>query len=147
MRSGVSIRSCSPGVDTAGMTSGGVVKIKTAVPGLGPARLTLLRLCYHAPLLRSYGDATTHTSACRPGHAHGPIPLAFWEARRPKGGSTTDSDRLTLKALAIMSIRRVYTAYALLACLAQGDPEAQLLRPRLHEQGRFASPRRFFPAL
>ena len=46
-----------------------------------------------------------------------------------------------------MLIRRVYTAYALLAFPAQDDPVAQQLRPRSHEQGRFASPWRFFPAL
>jgi hypothetical protein len=68
-------------------------------------------------------------------------------ARRPKGGPITDSDRLILKALTIMIIRRVYTVYALLAFLAQDDPVAQQLRPLLHQHGRFASPRRFFPAL
>jgi hypothetical protein len=57
------------------------------------------------------------------------------------------SDRLIPKALAIMIIRRVYTAYGLLAFLAQDNPVAQQLRPLLHEHGRFASPRRFFPAL
>jgi hypothetical protein len=50
------------------------------------------------------------------------------------------SDRLIPKALAIMIIRRVSTAYALLAFRAQDDPVAQQLRPLLHEHGRFASP-------
>jgi hypothetical protein len=46
-----------------------------------------------------------------------------------------------MKALVIMIIRRLYTAYALLAFLAQDDPLPQQLRPLLYEQGRFPSRR------
>jgi hypothetical protein len=46
-----------------------------------------------------------------------------------------------VKALVIMIIRRLYTAYALLAFLAQDDPVPQQLRPLLWEQGRFPSRR------
>src|SRR5687768_13600564 len=40
-----------------------------------------------------------------------------------------------------MIIRRLYTAYALLAFLDQEDPLPQQLRPLLREQGRFPSRR------
>jgi hypothetical protein len=42
-----------------------------------------------------------------------------------------------VKALVIMIVRRLYTAYALLAFLAQDDLLPQQLRPLLCEQGRF----------
>jgi Transposase DDE domain len=62
-------------------------------------------------------------------------------ATRARGRPKTYSDRLILKALVIMIIRRVYTAYALLTFLAQNDPVAQQLRPLLHEHGRFPTRR------
>jgi hypothetical protein len=43
-------------------------------------------------------------------------------AKRPRGRPTTYSDRLILKALVIMIIRRLSTAYALLTFLNQADP-------------------------
>jgi hypothetical protein len=46
-----------------------------------------------------------------------------------------------MKALVIMIIRRLYTAYALLAFLDQGDAVAVRLRPLLCEHGRFPSRR------
>jgi hypothetical protein len=46
-----------------------------------------------------------------------------------------------VKALVIMIIRRLYTAYALLTFLEQDDPLPQQLRPLLYEQGRFPSRR------
>ena len=46
-----------------------------------------------------------------------------------------------MKALVIMIIRRLYTAYALLAFLNQDDPLPRQLRPLLYEQGRFPSRR------
>jgi hypothetical protein len=46
-----------------------------------------------------------------------------------------------MKALVIMIIRRLYTAYALLAFLAQDDPLPQQLHSLLSEQGRFPSRR------
>jgi Transposase DDE domain len=60
---------------------------------------------------------------------------------RPRGRPKTYSDRLIVKALVIMIIRRLYTAYALLAFLHQADPLPQQLRLLLYEQGRFPSRR------
>jgi hypothetical protein len=62
-------------------------------------------------------------------------------AKRPRGHPKTYSDRLIVKALVIMIIRRLYTAYALLAFLAQDDPLPQQLRPLLCEHDRFPSRR------
>ena len=61
--------------------------------------------------------------------------------KRPRGHPKTYSDRLMVKALLIMIIRHLYTAYALLAFLEQDDPLPQQLRPLLCEQGRFPSRR------
>jgi hypothetical protein len=61
--------------------------------------------------------------------------------KRPRGHPKTYSDRLIVKALVIMIIRRLYTAYAFLAFLEQDDPLPQQLRPLLYEQGRFPSRR------
>ena len=61
--------------------------------------------------------------------------------KRHRGHPQTYSDRLIVKALVIMVIRRLYTAYALLAFLEQDDPLPQQLRPLLSEQGRFPSRR------
>ena len=60
---------------------------------------------------------------------------------RPRGRPKTYSDRLVMKALVIMLIRRLYTAYALLTFLAQDDAVAVQLRPLLGEHGRFPSRR------
>ena len=57
--------------------------------------------------------------------------------KRPRGRPKTYSDRLILKALVIMIIRRLYTAYALLTFLEQDDTVAQQLRPLLSERGAF----------
>jgi DDE family transposase len=61
--------------------------------------------------------------------------------KRSRGRPKTYSDRLIVKALVIMIIRRLYTAYALLAFLAQEEAVGQQLRPLLHEQGRFPTRR------
>jgi Transposase DDE domain len=61
--------------------------------------------------------------------------------KRPQGRPKTYSDRLLVKALVIMIIRRLYSAYALLAFLEQEDPLPQQLRPLLWEHGRFPSRR------
>jgi hypothetical protein len=61
--------------------------------------------------------------------------------KRPRGRPKTYSDRLLVKALVIMIIRRLYTAYALLAFLEQDDPLPQQLRSLLYEQGRFPTRR------
>lgn len=70
---------------------------------------------------------------------HLPGPSA--PVKRPRGRPQTYSDRLILKALVIMIIRRLYTAYALLTFLEQADAVAQQLRPLLSEQGRFPTRR------
>ena len=49
--------------------------------------------------------------------------------KRPRGHPKTYSDRLIVKALVMMIIRRLYTAYALLAFLDQEDSLPQQLRP------------------
>ena len=61
--------------------------------------------------------------------------------KRPRGCPRQYSDRLMLKALIIMIIRRLYSAYALLRFLEQDDPVVIELRPLLVEQGRFPSRR------
>jgi hypothetical protein len=62
-------------------------------------------------------------------------------AKRSRGRPKTSSDRLIMKALSIMMIRRLYTAYALLAFLNQDDPLPRQLRHLLAEQRRFPSRR------
>jgi hypothetical protein len=67
-----------------------------------------------------------------------------WPSEPPKrlrGHPKTYSDRLIVKALVIMIIRRLYTAYALLAFLDQDDPLPRQLRPLLCEHERFPSRR------
>lgn len=69
------------------------------------------------------------------------LPWPAAPGKRPRGRPKTYADRLILKALVIMIIRRLYTAYALLTFLDQEDAVAQQLRPLLHEQGRFPTRR------
>ena len=60
---------------------------------------------------------------------------------RPRGCPRQYADRLMLKALIIMIIWRLYSAYALLRFLEQDDPVVIKLRRLLVEQGRFPSHR------
>jgi len=69
------------------------------------------------------------------------IPLPPPPAKRKRGRPQDYSDRLILKALLIMIIRRLYTAYSLLAFLAQDDYVAQQLKALLHEDGKFPTRR------
>jgi hypothetical protein len=62
-------------------------------------------------------------------------------AKRARGRPKTYSDRLILKALIVMIIRRLYTAYALLVFLEQDDAVAKQLRPLLSEHGRLPTRR------
>jgi len=62
-------------------------------------------------------------------------------ARRKRGRQQTYSDRLLVKAVVVMIIRRLYTAWALLAFLHQDDPVVAQLRPLLTEHGQFPSRR------
>jgi hypothetical protein len=61
--------------------------------------------------------------------------------KRKRGRPQDYTDRLMLKALLIMIIRRLYTAYSLLAFLEQDDYVAQQLKALLHEDGKFPSRR------
>jgi hypothetical protein len=58
-----------------------------------------------------------------------------------RGRQETYSDKLFVKALIAMIIRRLYTAYALLSFLDQDDPVAHQIRPWLMEDGRVPTQR------
>jgi len=60
---------------------------------------------------------------------------------RKRGRPQTYSEQLLVKAMVVMIIRRLYTAWALLAFLQQDDPVVAQLRPLLTEQGRFPTRR------
>src|SRR5262249_43763483 len=70
-------------------------------------------------------------------------------AKRQRGRQETSSDTLFVKALIVMIIRRLSTAYALLSLLAPDDPVAHQIRPWLSEDGHFPTrrtwERRFAP--
>ena len=53
------------------------------------------------------------------------------------------TDRLFLKALVVMIVRRLHTVTELLSVLAQPTPEIRLLRVLLSERGKFPSRRTF----
>jgi len=61
--------------------------------------------------------------------------------KRPRGCPKRYSDRLIMKALVIMIIRRLYSAYALLRFLEQDDPVPAELRRLLVANGQFPSRR------
>ncbi len=67
-----------------------------------------------------------------------PIPAA---EKRTRGRPNRYSERLIMKALVIMIVRRLYSASALLAFLQQADGVSQRLRDLLQEQGQFPSRR------
>jgi hypothetical protein len=69
------------------------------------------------------------------------VPVPPPPANPPRGRPRFYSDKLLLKALIIMIIRRLYTASALLAFLSQADPTVRRLRELLHEEGRFPTRR------
>ena len=60
---------------------------------------------------------------------------------RKRGRQQTYADQLIVKAMVVMIIRRLYTAWALLAFLQQHDPVVAQLRPLLMEHGQFPSRR------
>lgn len=68
-----------------------------------------------------------------------PVPPAQWRRGRPRAYS----DRLFLKALVIMIVRRLPKVHLLLAVLAQPTPEMAALRALLTEEGRYPSRRTF----
>ena len=61
--------------------------------------------------------------------------------KRTRGHPKEYSDRLIVKALVIMIIRRLYTAYAVLAFLEPDDVVAKQLKPLRAENGRFPTRR------
>jgi hypothetical protein len=78
------------------------------------------------------------------------LPWPSTPVKRPRGRPKTYADRLILKAVVSMIIRRLSTAYAVLTFLDQDDAVAPQLRPLLYEQGRFPTRRtweRRLPAL
>lgn len=64
------------------------------------------------------------------------LPFPPSPGQRKRGRPQTYSDQLLVKALVVMIIRRLYTAWSLLAFLQQEDPIVQQLRPLLTEHGR-----------
>ncbi len=69
------------------------------------------------------------------------LPFPLPPARHQRGRPQTYSEQLLVKALLVMIIRRLYTAWALLAFLHQADPVVAQLRPLLTEHGQFPSRR------
>jgi len=69
------------------------------------------------------------------------LPFPPPPARRKRGRQQTYSDRLIVKAVVVMIIRRLYTAWALLAFLHQDDPVVAQLRSLLAEHGQFPTRR------
>ncbi|MDY6874488.1 MAG: transposase [Chloroflexota bacterium] len=70
------------------------------------------------------------------------IPMSTPPAKRGRGRPKVYPDRLIVKALVIMLIRRLYSAYSLLAFLNQDTDLTQALRAELTDnQGRFPSRR------
>jgi hypothetical protein len=66
-----------------------------------------------------------------------PVPVA----PRRRGRPNVYPDRLFLKALVIMIVRRLPTVHSLLAVLAEPTPEMQRLQALLTEAGRYPAPR------
>ena len=69
------------------------------------------------------------------------IPLPAASHHRRRGRPPMYSDRLLVKALIIMIIRRLDTAYSLLALLDQDTDVTHARRPLLTEHSRFPSRR------
>ncbi len=63
--------------------------------------------------------------------------------RRPRGRPIVCSERLFLKALLIMIVRRLHKVGELLAVLKEPTPEMRTVRSLLREKGRFPSRRTF----
>ena len=63
--------------------------------------------------------------------------------RRRRGRPTFYSEKLFLKALVIMIVRRLHRVGELLAVLDEPTPEMRMVRELLREEGRFPSRRTF----
>jgi hypothetical protein len=70
-----------------------------------------------------------------------PLPTPPSPVKRQRGRQAFSSDKLFVKALIVMLIRRLSTAYALLSFLGQDDSVAQQIRPWLTEHGRLPTRR------
>ena len=71
------------------------------------------------------------------------IPIPPPPPRRPRGRPIFYSERLFLKALVIMIVKRLHKVGELLAVLQEEAPEMQKVRQLLFEGGRFPSRRTF----
>lgn len=71
------------------------------------------------------------------------LPTSVPPAKRGRGCPRKYSDRLFLKALVIMIVRRLHHIHELLTVLHQPTPQMQRLRQNLCEDGRFPSRRTF----
>ena len=69
------------------------------------------------------------------------LPVPPPPTKRGRGRPKVYADRLFLKALVIMIVRRLHTVHELLTVLDQPTPEMQLLRTLLTEQGAFPARR------
>lgn len=69
------------------------------------------------------------------------IPLPEPAVARQRGRHPVSSDRLFLKGLVVMSVKRLTTVYEMLSVVAQETPEMAALRPLLCEQGQCPSRR------
>jgi plasmid stabilization system protein ParE len=69
------------------------------------------------------------------------VPMPPAPPKRGRGHPRVYSDRLFLKALVIMIVRRLPRVHELLSVLAQDTPEMQTLRALLTENGRYPSRR------
>jgi len=69
------------------------------------------------------------------------VPMPPAPPKRGRGHPKVYSDRLFLKALVIMIVRRLHKVHELLSVLAQDTPEMQTLRALLTENGRYPSRR------
>jgi len=69
------------------------------------------------------------------------LPFPPPSPRRKRGRQPTYSEQLSVKAVVVMIIRRLYTAWAVLAFLQQDDPVVVQLRARLTEKGEFPTRR------
>ncbi len=71
------------------------------------------------------------------------VPSSPAPPRRPRGRPVFYSEKLFLKVLVIMIVRRVHKVGELLAVLDEPTPEMRMVRDLLREGGRFPSRRTF----
>ena len=69
------------------------------------------------------------------------IPIPAPPKKRKRGRPYVYTNQLLIKALIIMIVKRLYTAYSLLTYLEQETTTTQTLKKMLHENGSFPSRR------